>query len=943
MNDSTRTPLRPSLAGCERLYTLAFDLGTSSATATMFHDRRRSPHGLDPDRSREADRRVAALLRREWPREEAKRELLDRVNFRLAGEAGQEEPITSCAALAEQLDGAHRRSTRGALLDAVCTELETLPLDHDELRWLVERLHEVHDQVFRVPPMPSLRLDRVALTLAPKRSREIASVLAVPEGGAGAALLVDPLEDGRHRRLYRGLKRRLVTPERLAPGLGVRQDGWADDTDLLLAAAYADLARRVEEYADTLQEAQLQGRRVEQVVVTYPTTTPPGARQRLRELVADALGLRTPMDVHMDYDEAVAAALFFLMRDFGGDAQAGIEAFRARCRPVPGKRMWRQVLLVIDIGGGTTDIALLLLELHDLTVPDPRLDPLVQGRYYLLRPRVLGSTGHAQLGGDLLTLKIFYWLKALIVDALDAQATGDGARHLGAQPRFADLILGNADPSPAPPPVAEALRDLLPTHAAGGGQRAFDLLWGEAERAKYQLGEGADWEMPAPLLSDLAGVLPDGFGRREEVGRLKPAQVHLDQDGFARLARPIIETAVTLAADLTRSRLRAEPGEELDCIALSGKSCEMAIVRDTVLNRFAAEVNAEAEAGAADDPAPPIVWNPAALIVESDYAKQATSIGACWAQSQRDNSAVERGQQHHVERLARGDDVLHIEVDNLLLTVPGGFDLVDNDTGTTELIGSGAVFDIGDRQGRMRARGRWLPLRPDIRVHRRIEGGESIEWGRFRYLTRAGAAQPPRDLYFQFEIDQELNPTILLRRGTTSHLIVDGATDGTTIRPDTLQDIMRRGLAVHVLTADGASVPVFPPLPAEPEIAFPHAFHSLDMGAAPVRGAVSATALPLPAGDEYLFVACEADGRRIELGAVAAPYPDDDARTRRTLRHWATLDATGRLRVMAGHPEYLPAGAVELIHKVPGAVHAAAMDVGVPNWRRSWDPFTGEH
>ncbi|MEV5410448.1 hypothetical protein AB0K60_16605 [Thermopolyspora sp. NPDC052614] len=936
-----RTPLRPPLDGAERLYTLSIDLGTSAATATLFHDRRRPLRSMDPGRSAEAHRRMAELLRLSWPNESVKRTLVEGVNDRLSREGVTTGPFADCAELAAHLEKQATSASdapRGALLDAVSWELENLPLEGDLGDWLIPRLHEVHDQAFRVPPLSSLKLDRVALTLSPKRSEEIPSVLAVPPERDEGPLLVDPLEYDGDARLCRGLKRRLIAPERLPDDLDVRRDGWARDSDLLLAAAYADLARRVEEYADAIPDAQIAGRRVEQVVVTYPTTTPAGARHRLRELVADALGLRSPLDAHIDYDEAVAAALFFLMRDFGGDAQAGIEAFRARCRPVPGKRMWHQHLLVIDIGGGTTDIALLLLELHDLTRPVPGLDPLVQGRHYLLRPRVLGSTGHPQLGGDLLTLKIFYWLKALIVDALDAPPAGNGGRHLGLRPRFTDLILGNADPSPAPPAVAQALRDLLPTHAGAGGQAAFDLLWTEAEKAKHQLGRGDAWELPASRLSDLAGALPQKFDRRDNVGKLKPEQVRLDQEGFARLAAPIIGTAVALAADLTRSRLGTSTGEVLDCIALSGKSCEMAIVKDTVLRRFSAELNVD------DGTARPIVWNPAALIVETDYAKPATSIGACWAQSLRDNSAVDRDQALDMGRLAKGEDVLDIEIDNLLLTVPGGFDLVDNDSVATELIGSGAEFDIGDRHGRLRARSRWMPLRPDIRVHRRIEGGESIEWGRFRYQSRIGDLDPAvRDVYFQFEIDQELNPTILLRHGTQSHLIVDGATDGMSLGPDMLRDIVGRGLSVHVMDADGEAVPVFGRLDPDPEVAFPHMFYELVMEAPSVRGVVSATALPLAPAGGYRFVAIGADGERIDLGSVAAPYPEESHRVRHTLRHWATLDETGRLRVVAGYPDYLPATSVEVLHGVTGSVYAARMDEGLPNWRPSWDPFTGEH
>ncbi|MFD7709361.1 virulence factor SrfB [Streptomyces sp. NPDC059785] len=101
------------------------------------------------------------------------------------------------------------------------------------------------------------------------------------------------------------------------------------------------------------------------------------------------------------FDEAVAAALFFIMRDFGGDFGAGVEAFRARCRPTPGREhSWRQNILVVDIGGGTTDLAVINLQLRDGTPdPAPGQDTRFTGRLYVLTPTLLGSTGNCSWAG----------------------------------------------------------------------------------------------------------------------------------------------------------------------------------------------------------------------------------------------------------------------------------------------------------------------------------------------------------------------------------------------------------------------------------------------------------------------------------------------------------------------------------------------------------------
>ena len=213
---------------------------------------------------------------------------------------------------------------------------------------------------------------------------------------------------------FPGIKRYLNHPERAAQlERAPVPPGWQVDTDLLIGLAYADLADLLDDYADGVRS--LQGRSLRRATVTYPTTTPPGPRRRLKQLLYDALDL----DADISYDEATAAALFFVMRELGGDTARGIETLRATSRR-SGPGSWLRTMLVIDIGGGTTDIALLDVELKELDSDQDGTDErnLVRGKHYLLRPRILGSSGHAQLGGDLLTLKVFYWMKAVIADAL---------------------------------------------------------------------------------------------------------------------------------------------------------------------------------------------------------------------------------------------------------------------------------------------------------------------------------------------------------------------------------------------------------------------------------------------------------------------------------------------------------------------------------------------
>src|SRR5262249_56991674 len=106
--------------------------------------------------------------------------------------------------------------------------------------------------------------------------------------------------------------------------------------------------------------------RFTRAIVTYPTVAPPSVRAEVEALVRPLVAVVDPdgkckEDVVTDYDEAVAAALFYLHREFGGSVDLGPEAFKAMSRRSNDK--WYQNVLVLDIGGGRADPALLRVSL----------------------------------------------------------------------------------------------------------------------------------------------------------------------------------------------------------------------------------------------------------------------------------------------------------------------------------------------------------------------------------------------------------------------------------------------------------------------------------------------------------------------------------------------------------------------------------------------------
>src|SRR5262249_5474887 len=131
------------------------------------------------------------------------------------------------------------------------------------------------------------------------------------------------------------------------------------------------------------------------------------------------------------------------------------------------------------------------------------------GRCYVVSPRLLGSSGNTQLGGELITLRLFRLLKAALADRLliavqdkhiDSAGIAGKSTQLGEA--FVDdtgrtkpgSILGYvADLPEADPLFTDALNaadQVLPTRWRNnpGRLQAFYTLWEHAESAKILLG-----------------------------------------------------------------------------------------------------------------------------------------------------------------------------------------------------------------------------------------------------------------------------------------------------------------------------------------------------------------------------------------------------------------------------------------------------------------------
>jgi hypothetical protein len=1008
-----RSRLRPAHPTGRDIKGLAIDLGTWSSAVTLF-DNKEVGKGFDPAQEQALRSGLAQLLRDPdlQPVTSQLFKTYQDLYARIAVD-NRPKPVSDIEALARQL---HDRGEGTVLEDDALEErraaqraMERTLMDprHARLAELMApRMHRMYDEVFGMLP---LRLQNlwVLPIHADGKGSEVSSMLAL-EAEIDQTKLLDEMAaafDSR-RLVVPGIKRRFARQERVDELAGrTLPDGWPPDTDLLIGQAYRDLVRRAEDdvigHALVGELGDIKGATLQHVVVTFPTTLAPNAKDRLRGVVADALGLDEPIWVHMDYDEAVAAALFFLVRGFSGNRNIGIEAFQARATRVPRRPQptWRRNMLVVDIGGGTTDIALLAVELADVTLDPAQAQPgpALDGRHFVLRPRVLGTTGHPQLGGDLLTLRMFYWLKAAIADAIGASPRPSANSPTDGEEGLAAQVIGSKALDPVPPEVGAALRERVPTHTDGNGYRApgsparlalsdftqgFQKLWVEMENAKiapvsqdrprYQMDKFRPDEIEATWATALAE-----WAKQDSQG------IELASADFERLIRPIVAAAAGLAADLVRRSIGNDPEQRLDMVALCGRTTAMPEAKAIVLDVLGRELSG-ASSGQRR-----IGWDPAAVVVEHTYSKHAASIGACWAYA----TSTFKGDEAKV--LQAGIHELDINVDRLIPALPADLGLAGahNQARPVPWLRAGQPFDMADqtgtRTGLLFTRTEWRRLDQVICLHRILAApvmgkSYSMEWGTYDYRVarvRAGLSQavgPDQSagqVWYQIEIDQELRPRIWLcmgtARGVRPVLHPDGGLDLTSRAVVSLNNCpgmaghfdngrLRTVPRIEAVATAGEEAPDF----TEPVLIFAapagEAFGydiASDGKAATLGqpapqtgpateilpGAVSARSLPMPPPG--------AEGPvRFHLILDGAPLPDPIAPP--TFRselpvpdapYWALLDAHGTLRIVAGYPPYLAARSLDEMEANSGHPWLAPMEDGIPPWKHTWDPFTGDH
>jgi hypothetical protein len=601
-------------------------------------------------------------------------------------------------------------------LDALIAEMERYACDRQsEDVWLA--LHKVYRGFFDAPPFESLGIWPVSPTLAGDDQVLPSAVAETPDGlvlvGVEYLRELEALIDSSPHepappselRIHRGLKRRVGTQH-------------AEEAEQLVEEFLRRVKGGIEDEFDNnprFTQSSSVPMSLRRAVLTYPTVAHPGRRRRITE-IAQAAGIE---EVVGYYDEAVAAAIAYLATVMRGNFEIGFEQFLSRCRRTEHGR-WAHNALIVDVGGGTTDVALLAIDIEDCTT-DHRAghdDLSTWGRLYRVTPTVLGSSGAMFHGGDRLTLDLFRYRKAR--EAMASTVIANLERpsdyvirvsSLEEQTRsLRELLMAETDAV-----VPTRWRGIEDGAERARRQAAFYRRWREAEEAKIAFANGT-------------------YDGDEDERRFLKASV----ERFA-------ESVGKLAGDLVNVHL--DEDQCVDAVVLSGKSSGFPSVRDRLIE--------ELRAHGVDD---------ANILTYSDEQarKQAASFGACYAQH-----LYEKGFPDPRLSLQMGSWQLDLEVRNLRFNLPATFTMRPQ-AGATEPIplfggqpGEREFRPIDEEQlanEQACVRSAWHPLQPTVFVHRQPTPDDVI-WGSWDFPALLGDhySNLKSRLRGQFEVDLDLS------------------------------------------------------------------------------------------------------------------------------------------------------------------------------------------
>lgn len=460
------------------------------------------------------------------------------------------------------------------------------------------------------------------------------------------------------------------------------------DPDILCRLAYQTLIQRSLrdiknrsligelKYADAIRT----------IVATFPTTYPASLRRKLRDMMNEL----EVQDIDTRFDEGTASALYYIWRDVCADPVCGMHGIMARCRQDRHGRSY-QNLLLYDLGGGTTDIALLQLVYEELPIFEP-LDKTKSegGRYFRITPKLLGATGHRYIGGDLITLWLLRLVKAKIVDRLFSLMKEHhvhppaGSAIATVLTNLPDEFCDNDGNYRCPTLLHWArqphsnlrryeqinnqiLNPIIPTKFAeeNANTANFFILWDITEAAKKQLGtpistyagSGLGSEWPTEITLDAAQLekmilsLHPWLEKCPDINR-DDWKITISQHELSVCAEQPVFDSINLSINLAKARLKVgDYTDRIDRLIFSGLSCNLQVVQTQAKKLF------QKTEGLFD-------FSLANVFFEPELAKTSVAMGACigrYLESVRLDPTHEKTRQ----MLREGYDQVELVVENL--------------------------------------------------------------------------------------------------------------------------------------------------------------------------------------------------------------------------------------------------------------------------------------
>ncbi len=951
---------------------LAIDFGTSNSTVTLF-DPRVVPilDGFPKEQERRLRNRLAKWLN-EQPTEtfwggNASEWAFEWEKF--ISEICKSLDIAATTNIGDKIFAGDNSSQ---LLEAI-RQIEICLSNRSEWfrRAASKRLNSIYHEVFRVPPLEWQSLIEVELDYL-RRAREISSELEIVNlGNPLQVIMGERAKQDRNNairtdassslnqikgKFHHSPKRYFGQERTIKVILNGKEDAIA--VNKLIQSAWAHLIKLTEEFRQRNPGKFAEGR-FNTVVVTYPTIAPPVVRREIEHLVHD-LGIQ---DVQIAYDEAVSVAIFFLWREFGGNLNIGIESFKTRCH-LHGDE-WSQNVLILDIGGGTTDLALISLSLKEINPFAKNEDRGDGGRYYVLTPKLLGSSGHLQLGGELITLRIFQLLKAAIADCLLAAVTSGYLECEVVENRLSELsdrfldggkfqsssLLACVDrenpegDSAAYKDALDAAEKVLPTRWANAPSRlqTFYTLWEYAEIAKLTLGQKrqpADSPPTFTLSEQQISELLTQSDIKFEIKAPNSLMVTLNYQQFEKAVTPVISEAIGIADGLMSNRLGHKQGDNcdrVDWLILSGKSCNFDLVQRQIKENFSKSKY--------------FVWNPERITFELEYTKLATSAGACYAEKLR---RLIFDPENSKDLLRRGANQLYIDVKNLFYFLPCSFNLKAQDSDITIFKAGQELYQIDQNESVAKVRSsQWYGAQLSIIIYRQdFEGRTPQLWGSFNgkaLADRLGMNDFDfrNQIKVQFEIDYKLQLQLLFCRENPHYFI---AADIPTI--DAL-----KAIGTTAIIGDGKVICDIAVNVLESATAMRTDDHTLIFEAgkdyrdslqvfqysngAKGTGLRSAALPPFPRSGKHTFY-FKFRNPQTNQWELIGELPQPGGKTEYPCQYYVTLDNKGMLRVHAGELPYWTSDRADCLHQ-QGCVFWTELEVQPNEVDEKRDPFSGKH